>query len=41
MAAADALLIVPVDVARIPKGTPVRVVRLGVGDEAQELFDLT
>ena len=41
MAAADALLIVPIDVARIPAGTAVRVVRLGVGDEAQELFDLT
>jgi molybdopterin molybdotransferase len=41
MAAADALLIVPIDVARIPAGTAVRVVRLGVGDETQELFDLT
>jgi hypothetical protein len=41
VAAADALLIVPIDVARIPAGTTVHVVRLGVGDEAQERFELT
>jgi molybdopterin molybdotransferase len=41
VAAADALLVVPLAVSLIPAGTTVRVVPLGVGDEAQELFDLT
>ena len=41
VAAADALLVVPLDVAAVPAGTTVRIVRLHAGDDAQELFDLT
>jgi molybdopterin molybdotransferase len=40
VAAADGLLIVPLETARITAGTVVRVVPLHDGDEAQELFDL-
>jgi molybdopterin molybdotransferase len=40
VAAADALLIVPLEEKHVPAGTAVRIVRLGAGDDAQELFDL-
>ena len=39
--AADALLVVPLDVRQVPAGATVRIVRLHAGDDAQELFDLT
>ena len=41
VAAADALLVVPLDVTEIPAGSAVRCVRLHAGDDAQELLDLT
>ncbi|HSJ30246.1 MAG TPA: gephyrin-like molybdotransferase Glp [Longimicrobiales bacterium] len=41
VAAADALLVVPLDVREVPAGATVRIVRLHAGDNAQELFDLT
>jgi molybdopterin molybdotransferase len=41
VAAADALLIVPLDTDMVPEGTVVRSVRLHAGDDAQEHFDLT
>ena len=41
VAAADALLVVPLDVREVPAGETVRIVRLHAGDDAQELFDLT
>jgi molybdopterin molybdotransferase len=40
VAAADALLIVPIDVERVPDGSPVRVVPLGTGDDADLHLDL-
>lgn len=41
VAAADALLVVPLDVREVPAGATVRIVRLHAGDAAQELYDLT
>ena len=41
VAAADALLIVPLDVDHVPAGTLMRCVRLHGGDDAQALPDLT
>jgi len=41
VAAADALLIVPLDVSFVPAGTVMRCVRLHGGDDAQALPDLT
>lgn len=41
VAAADALLVVPLDVQEVPAGCAVRCVRLHAGDDAQELLDLT
>ncbi|MBR9988677.1 MAG: molybdopterin molybdotransferase MoeA [Gemmatimonadetes bacterium] len=41
VAAADALLIVPLDVDHVPEDTVVRIVRLRAGDDAQEHFDLS
>jgi molybdopterin molybdotransferase len=41
VAAADALVVVPLDVSHVPAGTAVRVVRLRAGDDAQQLLDLT
>jgi molybdopterin molybdotransferase len=40
VAAADALLVVPLDVHEVPVGSAVRCVRLHTGDDAQELPDL-
>ncbi|HEX2167119.1 MAG TPA: gephyrin-like molybdotransferase Glp [Longimicrobiales bacterium] len=40
VAAADALLVVPLDMAAVPAGTAMRAVRLHVGDDAQEQLDV-
>lgn len=41
VAAADALLVVPLETKLIPAGSVVRLVPLRTGDDAQELLDLT